>query len=85
MIALAKIARSLLESEEVDGLVLIGGETGYAVCHAVGIERIEILGNISFVAAYGRPEGSPFEDQVSGYKGGFSRRRGYPGENTETL
>ncbi len=70
VIALAKIVRSLLESDEVDGLVLIGGETGYAVCRAVGIERIEILGNISFVAAYGRPEGSPLNIKLLATKGG---------------
>jgi uncharacterized protein YgbK (DUF1537 family) len=54
---LAEIVRHLLVSNEIDGLVLIGGDTGYAVSRAVGIERVEILGNISFVAAYGRPEG----------------------------
>ncbi len=70
VIALAKIVRSLLESDEVDGLVLIGGETGYAVCRAVSIERIEILGNISFVAAYGRPEGSPLNIKLLATKGG---------------
>ena len=70
VIALAKVVRSLLESDEVDGLVLIGGETGYAVCRAVGIERIEILGNISFVAAYGRPEGSPLNVKLLATKGG---------------
>ena len=55
---LAEIVRRLLVSNEIDGLVLIGGDTGYAVSRAVGIERVEILGNISFVAAYGRPEGT---------------------------
>jgi len=70
VIALAKIVRSLLESDEVDGLVLIGGETGYAVCRAVGIERIEISGNISFVAAYGRPEGFPLNIKLLATKGG---------------
>jgi uncharacterized protein YgbK (DUF1537 family) len=55
---LAKIVRHLLNSSEIDGLVLLGGDTGYAVSRAVGIERIEILGNISFVAAYGKPEGT---------------------------
>ena len=70
VIALAKVVRSLLESEEVDGLVLIGGETGYAVCRAVGIERIEIFGNISFVAAYGRPEGSLLKIRFLATKGG---------------
>ena len=70
VIALAKIVRSLLESDEVDGLVLIGGETGYAVCRAVGIERIEILGSVSFVAAYGTPEGSPLNIKLLATKGG---------------
>ena len=55
---LAEIVRRLLILNEIDGLVLIGGDTGYAVSRAVGIEWIEILGNISFVAAYGRPEGT---------------------------
>ena len=49
---------------------MIGGETGYAVCHAVGIERIEILGNISFVAAYGRPEGPLSKIKFLATKGG---------------
>ncbi len=75
VIALAKIVRSLLESDEVDGLVLIGGETGYAICRAVGIERIEILGNISFVAAYGRPEGSPLNIKLLATKGALSAKR----------
>ncbi len=54
---LAKIISVFVRSRALDGLVLIGGDTGYAVCHAVGIEEIEILGNISFVAAYGKPAG----------------------------
>jgi D-threonate/D-erythronate kinase len=70
VIALAKVVHSLLESDEVDGLVLIGGETGYGVCRAAGIERIEILGNISFVAAYGRPEGSFPKIKFLATKGG---------------
>jgi D-threonate/D-erythronate kinase len=70
VIALAKVVRSILESDEVNGLVLIGGETGFAVCRAVGIERIEILGNISFVAAYGRPEGSFSKIKFLATKGG---------------
>jgi uncharacterized protein YgbK (DUF1537 family) len=70
VVALAKVVCSLLESDKVGELVLIGGETGYAVCRAVGIERIEILGNISFVAAYGRPEGSPLNIKLLATKGG---------------
>ncbi|RPJ11889.1 MAG: four-carbon acid sugar kinase family protein [Deltaproteobacteria bacterium] len=57
VLALAKVANRLLDSCDVDALVLVGGETGYAVCRAVGVKRIEIQGDISFVAAYGKPEG----------------------------
>jgi len=67
---LAMIVRNLLNSSEIDGLVLIGGDTGYAVSRAVGIERVEILGNISFVAAYGRPEGTLKSLPVLVTKGG---------------
>ena len=70
VMALAKIVRHLLDSDELDGLVLVGGETGFAVCHAIGIERIEILGNISFVAAYGKPEGSFKNLKILVTKGG---------------
>ncbi|HSB05377.1 MAG TPA: four-carbon acid sugar kinase family protein [Thermodesulfobacteriota bacterium] len=70
VVALAKIVRHFLDSNKMDGLVLIGGETSFAVCHAIGIERIEILGNISFVAAYGTPAGSRGNSQVLVTKGG---------------
>ena len=68
--ALAKIVRSLLDADGVEALVLIGGETGYEVCRTAGIEAIEILGNISFVAAYGRPEGSCPKVKLLATKGG---------------
>jgi D-threonate/D-erythronate kinase len=68
--ALGKGVRPLLDSFEWDGLVLFGGDTGYAVATAVGIKRIEILGNISFVAAYGRPEGLRRPLKILATKGG---------------
>jgi uncharacterized protein YgbK (DUF1537 family) len=70
VVALAKAISPLLKSNKLDGLVMIGGETGYAVCHAVGIERIEILGSISFVAAYGKPSESRTDIKVLVTKGG---------------
>jgi uncharacterized protein YgbK (DUF1537 family) len=70
VMALAKIVRSLLDADGAGALVLIGGETGYEVCRAAGIEGIEILGNISFVAAYGRPEGSRSRVRLLATKGG---------------
>ena len=70
IVALAQIVRHFLDSNEIDGLVLIGGETSFAVCRAIGIERIEILGNISFVAAYGNPADSRTSIQVLVTKGG---------------
>ena len=54
---LAKIAYHVLCSQEIDVLVLVGGETGYGVCRAAGIEGIEILGSIASVTAYGKPQG----------------------------
>ncbi len=68
--ALAGIATSLFRSYEPDGLVLIGGETGYAVCHALRIRSIELLGNISFVAAYGKPLGAQTNMKILVTKGG---------------
>jgi uncharacterized protein YgbK (DUF1537 family) len=70
VLTLARVVRCLLESSETDGLVLVGGDTGHAVCHAVGIERIEILGSISFVAAYGKPEGALTSIKILVTKGG---------------
>ncbi|OGP92655.1 MAG: hypothetical protein A2156_04695 [Deltaproteobacteria bacterium RBG_16_48_10] len=58
VLALGKVVHHLVGQCLLEGVVLIGGETGYAVCREIGIERIEILGEISFVAAYGKPEGS---------------------------
>jgi D-threonate/D-erythronate kinase len=70
VIALGKGVRSLLDSFDWDGLVLFGGDTGFAVATAAGIKRIEILGNISFVAAYGKPVGLRRPLQVLVTKGG---------------
>ncbi len=67
---LAMVVRGLLSSNEIDGLVLVGGETGYAICRAAGIGRVEILGNISSVAAYGRPVGTPSGIEILVTKGG---------------
>ena len=70
VIALARVVRQILSSNKVDGLVLVGGETGYAVCRSLGIERIEISGNISFVAAYGKPVGNLMDIEILVTKGG---------------
>jgi uncharacterized protein YgbK (DUF1537 family) len=70
VVALASVVRQLLSSNKVDGLVLIGGETGHAVCRSLGIERIEIFGNISFVAAYGKPVGNLTDIEILVTKGG---------------
>ena len=70
VVALGKVVHHLLNSYSWDGLVLVGGDTGYAVCREVGIERIKILGNISFVAAYGKPESSFGNLKILVTKGG---------------
>ena len=70
VVALAKVVHRLLSSNGIDGLILVGGETGYAACRAMGIERIEILGNISSVAAYGKPMGGPANIEILVTKGG---------------
>ncbi len=70
VVALAKIVRLLLGSNGIDGLLLVGGDTGYAVCRAMGIERIEILENVSPVAAYGRPLAGPAGIKTLVTKGG---------------
>jgi uncharacterized protein YgbK (DUF1537 family) len=70
VLALGKVVAGLLKSNGADSLVLVGGETGHAVCRALGIERIEILGNISFVAAYGKPEGTLTGVEILVTKGG---------------
>jgi D-threonate/D-erythronate kinase len=56
--ALGQIVHRILSSNEVDGLVAIGGETAFAVCQAIDIKSIEIYGTISAVAAYGKPVGT---------------------------
>jgi len=68
--ALAEATRELLGSIEVDGLVVLGGETVYAICRALGIDALEILGEISFVAAYGRPLGASGKLKTLVTKGG---------------
>ena len=70
VIALARVVHQILSSNKVDGLVMVGGETGYAVCRSLGIERIEIFGNISFVAAYGKPVGNLMDIEILVTKGG---------------
>jgi 4-hydroxythreonine-4-phosphate dehydrogenase len=69
-IALGELVGVLLEAYPWKALVLIGGDTGYAVSRSVGIRRIEIAGNISFVAAYGKPIGPKKSLDVLVTKGG---------------
>ena len=70
VVALAQLVRDLLASNEVDGLMLVGGETAFAICQAIGIKTIEICGTISAVAAYGKPQGAPKNINVMVTKGG---------------
>ena len=70
VVALAEVVRRLLESNGIDGLLLVGGETGDAVCRALGIGRIEVFGNVASVAAYGKPLNGPAGIKVLVTKGG---------------
>ena len=69
-LSLSRLVQNLLDRVEVEGLVLVGGETSYAICRALGIETVEIYGAISSVAAYGRPLGSSEGMKVLVTKGG---------------
>ena len=69
-LSLSRLVQNLLDRVEVEGLVLVGGETSYAICRALGIETVEIYGAISSVAAYGRPLGSSVRMKVLVTKGG---------------
>ena len=69
-LSLSHLVQNLLDRVEVEGLVLVGGETSYAICRALGIETTEIYGAISAVAAYGRPQGSSKKMNVLVTKGG---------------
>ena len=70
VVALAKAISPIIHLNQLDGLVLIGGDTSYATCREVGIEKFEILGNISFVAAYGKPSGAGTNIKALVTKGG---------------
>jgi uncharacterized protein YgbK (DUF1537 family) len=68
--SLASLTRGLLEAVSVEGLVLVGGETSYAACLAVGIRAIHLIGAAGSVAAYGRPVGAGKGIRVVATKGG---------------
>lgn len=70
VVNLAQFVRDLLASNGVDGLVLVGGETAFAICQAIGIKAIRLYGTISAVAAYGKPEGALKNIKVMVTKGG---------------
>jgi uncharacterized protein YgbK (DUF1537 family) len=58
----AGLIGEILESAQIDALVINGGETAYWICRMAGIENIEVKGAISVVAAYGRPSLSKLSD-----------------------
>jgi uncharacterized protein YgbK (DUF1537 family) len=68
------LTASLIESEEVNGIVLVGGDTSMKVYRRVGASGIEILGEVQPGVPYGRWTGGLLSDRpVATKAGGFGQ------------
>src|SRR5207247_461298 len=68
--ALAMVAASVVESADVDALVLSGGDVAAAVCGYLGVECLELIGQVFPGAPIGRLRGGRADGRLVVTKSG---------------